>query len=101
MTNTDKVLNALQEGQELSAAQISARWGVGNPGATIQNLRFKGYPIYLNAHTDTKGRVVNKYSFPRSYCRRLPRTCWSVITTNHTGLQGGAMPPLLLNFCTP
>ncbi|SVE13620.1 uncharacterized protein METZ01_LOCUS466474, partial [marine metagenome] len=27
MTKTSKVLTALQEGQELTAAQITARWG--------------------------------------------------------------------------
>ena len=80
MTNTDKVLNALQEGQELSAAQISARWGVGNPGATIQNLRFKGHAIYLNAHSDTKGRVVNKY--------RLGTPSRAVVAAGYRALAG-------------
>ena len=42
MTNTiqSRVLNALTEGQA---------------------LRFSGYPIYLNSHKDTKGRVTQKY----------------------------------------
>ena len=61
MTKTDKVLTALQEGQALTAAQISARFNVGNPGSLIQALRFKGYSVYLNTHTDTKGRVTKKY----------------------------------------
>jgi hypothetical protein len=60
-TKTDKVLTALQEGQELTAAQISARWGVGNPGSVVQTLRFRGHSVYLNTHTDTKGRVTRKY----------------------------------------
>ena len=60
-TKTDKVLSALQEGQELTAAQISARWGVGNPGSVVQTLRFRGHSVYLNTHTDTKGRVTRKY----------------------------------------
>ena len=60
-TKTAKVLTALQEGQELTAAQISARWNVGNPGALIQSLRFQGHPVYTNARIDTKGRTSNKY----------------------------------------
>lgn len=60
-TKTDKVLSALQEGQELTAAQISARWGVGNPGSVVQALRFRGHSVYLNTRTDTKGRTTNKY----------------------------------------
>ncbi len=60
-TKTDKVLTALQEGQELTAAQISARWRVGNPGSVVQTLRFRGHSVYLNTHTDTKGRVTRKY----------------------------------------
>jgi hypothetical protein len=60
-TKTDKVLSALQEGQELTAAQITARWGVGNPGSVVQALRFRGHSVYLNTRTDTKGRTTNKY----------------------------------------
>jgi hypothetical protein len=63
MTNTiqSKVLTALQGGQELTAKQIKARFGAGNPAAVIQALRFNGFPIYLNTVTDSKGRVYNKY----------------------------------------
>ena len=56
-----KVLSALQEGRTLSSAQIKAHFGAGNPQAVIQSLRFKGYPIYLNNHVDTKGRKTSKY----------------------------------------
>lgn len=80
MTKTEKVLNALQEGQELSSAQIASRYSVGNPGATIQNLRFKGHAIYLNAHSDTKGRVVNKY--------RLGTPSRAVVAAGYRALAG-------------
>ena len=56
-----KVLTALQNGAELTSTQIAARFGAGNPQAVIQALRFKGFPIYLNTHSDSKGRVTNKY----------------------------------------
>ena len=60
-TTNDKVLTALQEGQEMTSAHISARWDVPNVGAVIQNLRFKGHSVYLNTHKDTKGRMTKKY----------------------------------------
>ena len=61
MTNAVRVLEALKTGEQLTAKQISARFGVANPRATISSLRAEGYPIYLNMHKDTKGRVTNKY----------------------------------------
>ena len=56
-----KVLTALIGGAELTSKQIAARFGAGNPQAVIQSLRFKGFPIYLNTVTDTKGRSRNVY----------------------------------------
>jgi len=47
-------LEAVEKG--LTAKQIEARFG-GNATATVSDLRFKGYPIYANRHTDTKGRT--------------------------------------------
>ena len=47
--------------QNFKPAQIKAHFGAGNPQAVIQALRFKGYPIYLNTVTDTKGRSRNVY----------------------------------------
>jgi len=61
MTNTARVLEVLMTGEELTAKQISARFKIANARATISALRAEGYPIYLNARKDTKGRVTNKY----------------------------------------
>jgi len=61
MTNTNRVLEVLQDGEALTAKQIKARFKIANPGATISALRSEGYPIYLNEHKDTKGRVTTKY----------------------------------------
>jgi len=60
-TKEMKVLSALQEGRTLSSAQIKSFFGAGNPQSVIQSLRFKGFPIYLNTVTDTKGRSRNVY----------------------------------------
>jgi hypothetical protein len=61
MTNTNRVLEALMSGEELSGKQISARFGVANARGVIHTLRSEGFPVYLNKHTDSKGRVTNKY----------------------------------------
>ena len=61
VTKEQKVLNALQEGRTLSSAQMKSFFGTGNPQAVIQSLRFKGFSIYLNTVTDTKGRSRNVY----------------------------------------
>ena len=61
LTKQDKVLNALRNGEQLTGKQISSRFGVGNPRATVSALRMKGFAIYCNSHTDTKGRTVQKY----------------------------------------
>lgn len=60
-TKQTRVLEALQNGEQLTAKQITARFGVANPTATISDIRFAGYAVYANKHTDTKGRVTTKY----------------------------------------
>lgn len=61
MSKMDRVLEVLSTGEELTAKQIQARFGVGNARATISALRMKGVPIYANTRTDSKGRVKTKY----------------------------------------
>ena len=61
MTKTDSVLAALQNGEELTAAQIRSRFGAGNPHEVIRSLREEGYAIYLNERTNSKGEVTQKY----------------------------------------
>ena len=61
MTKTDRVLEAFQNGEELTAKQISSRFGAGNPASIVQSLRFRGFAIYSNARTNSKGDVKNFY----------------------------------------
>ena len=61
MTKTDKVLTALQNGETLTAKQIAARYSVGNPHEVVRQLRFKGFAIYCNASTNSKGQTRNFY----------------------------------------
>ena len=60
-TKTSKLLATLKSGESLTEAQIRARFGLQNPRATVSALRFQGYAIYANQHTDTKGRETTKY----------------------------------------
>ena len=61
VTKSEKLLEAFKAGEQLTAAQITHRFGVANPRATVSSLRFKGYAIYANPHKDTKGRETTKY----------------------------------------
>ena len=83
VTKESKVLSALQEGRTLSSAQMRAFFGTGNPQAVIQSLRFKGFPIYLNTVTDTKGRSRNVY--------RLGTPSRAVIAAGYKALANGSV----------
>jgi len=49
VSKSAKFLAALQNGEELTAKQIAARFGIGNPTATVSDLRLRGgYAIYAN-----------------------------------------------------
>ena len=83
VTKESKVLSALQEGRTLSSAQMRSYFGAGNPQAIIQSLRFKGFPIYLNTVTDTKGRTRNVY--------RLGTPSRAVIAAGYKALANGTV----------
>ena len=80
-TQAQRVLEALKTGEELTAKQISARYKVASPAKVVSTLRFAGYPIYLNQHTDTKGRVKSKY--------RLGAPSRKVIAAGYKALASG------------
>jgi len=83
VTKEQKVLNALQEGRTLSSAQMKAFFKVGNPQAVVQQLRFKGFPIYLNTVTDTKGRTRNVY--------RLGTPSRAVVAAGYRAMANGTV----------
>ena len=61
-TQTDKVANALVNGAELTAKQITSRYGVKNVRALISRLRSEGYSIYLNKRVSSyDGETYSKY----------------------------------------
>lgn len=61
LNQTQRVLTALQSGESLTAKQIAARFKVASPRKIVSNIRYEGYAVYLNKHTDTKGRITHKY----------------------------------------
>jgi hypothetical protein len=61
VTKQERLLEALQAGEQLTAKQIAARFSIANPTATVSDIRDQGYAIYANRHVDTKGRVTTKY----------------------------------------
>lgn len=56
-----RVLNALLNGEELTAKQIGARFSAGNPRDVIFKLRQEGYAIYANKRMNKKGEEKVKY----------------------------------------
>ena len=70
ITKTEKVLNALVNGAELTAKQITSRYGVKNVRAVMSKLRTEGYPIFLNKRVSSfDGQTYSKYRLgtaPRS-----------------------------------
>ena len=62
MTQKDKLRKALFNGAELTAKQITARFGIASPSKVVSNLRMEdGLAVYANKHVDTKGRKTTKY----------------------------------------
>ena len=69
-TQATKVATALETGAELTAKQITARYGVKNVRAVISQLRTEGYSIFLNRRVSSfDGETYLKYRLgtaPRS-----------------------------------
>ena len=58
MTSIERVIDAFYNGEELTAKQIKARYGVSNPTALITNLRKEGHAVYLNHRKSATGKVA-------------------------------------------
>lgn len=60
-TKVGRVLEALQNGEQLTAKQIAARYSAGNPREVVRQLRAKGFAIYANQRTNAKGETKTFY----------------------------------------
>lgn len=65
-TKQSRLTEALLAGEELTAAQIEARFGIKNPTATISDIRFSGVPVYANQRKNSKGEVKTFYRTGRA-----------------------------------
>ena len=61
----NRVEAALEAGEALTASAIKNRFGAANPGAVIQSLRFKGFPVFLNTNSKTGAKVYRTGKAPR------------------------------------
>ena len=81
-TKATKVIAALENGTELTAKQISARYGVKNVRALMSSLRMQGYPVYLNKRVSSfDGETYMKY--------RLGTPTRAVIAAGYRALAQG------------
>lgn len=61
-TKTQKFITALFNGETFTAPQITARFGIANPSATVSDLRYDfGLAVYANKRKNSKGRKVTRY----------------------------------------
>lgn len=56
-----RVLNALTDGEELTARQIASRYSAGNPYDVVRQIREAGYAVYCNTRTNSKGESKGFY----------------------------------------
>ena len=60
-TKTFKLQKALQEGEKISAAQASKRFGIKNISAEVSRIRQNGYPVYTDSRVAGNGVEVTEY----------------------------------------
>jgi hypothetical protein len=85
MTKIDRVLEAFENGENLTAKQIQARFQVGNPSALIHQLRSEGFAIYANKSTNSKGESRIKY--------RLGKPVRKVVAAGYAALSSMGYQP--------
>ena len=60
-TKTYKLFNALYNGEAVTAAQASKRFGIKNISAEVSRIRQSGYAVYANSRTAGNGVTVTEY----------------------------------------
>mgnify|MGYP003351467820 CR=1 FL=1 len=61
-TKQGKLFKALVlDGETLTASQISKRFSIKNPTATVSEIRYAGFPIYANQRKAGNGVRVTEY----------------------------------------
>lgn len=57
----NRLLNYLESGRDITAAQARTRFGITNVSARISELRKRGHAIFLNERTTKNGRTIKAY----------------------------------------
>jgi len=60
-SKTNKLWNALQNGEALTSSQISKRFGIGNPRAEIARIREAGFVVYTNKRKAGNHAIITEY----------------------------------------
>ena len=60
-TKTYKLFNALYNGESVTPAQASKRFGIKNISAEVSRIRANGYAVYANSRTAGNGVKVTEY----------------------------------------
>lgn len=61
-TKTFKLFTALYNGEKVTSAQASKRFGIKNIAAEASRIRQMGYAVYANTRTAGNGTVVTEYA---------------------------------------
>lgn len=80
-TKQTRLLEALLNGEQLTAKQIATRFNIANPTATVSDLRFNGWAVYANKRTNRRGETYTKY--------RLGRPSRQVVSAGYRALAMG------------
>lgn len=64
-TKTFKLFNALYNGETVTPAQASKRFGIKNMSAEVSRIRQNGYAVYANSRTAGNGVRVTEYVLGR------------------------------------
>lgn len=60
-TKTERLLNYLMSGRDITEGQARSRFGIQNLSATASSLRFQGYAVYANRKTLGNNHEVTLY----------------------------------------
>ncbi len=70
ISKTSRLAHALQNGEQLTARQIAARYRVANPYNMVYTLRGEGANIELIARANSKGVVNRFYTMVQTNAKR-------------------------------
>jgi len=80
-TKTHKLFDALMNGDKITAAQASKRFGIKNISAEASRIRQAGYAVYANSRKAKNNVQVTEY--------RLGKPSRRIIAAGYRAIQAG------------